>query len=114
MCHLSLYFFACGQEHSRRWGPCKDAPKDCSTCRNREVSVEILELNQCSKCIVCEIRDYQEKKTSFGSGFDFGTVVLSSSCLPRSDTSKKTMQNDALSHPSVDLYDLDIPIMISK
>jgi hypothetical protein len=100
MCHLSIYFFACGQEHSRRWGPCKEAPKDCSTCRNREVSVEILELNQCSKCIVCEIRDYQEKKTSLGSEFEFGTVLLSSSSPP-SDTSKIKMQNDTLSRPSI-------------
>jgi hypothetical protein len=49
---------------------------------------------------VCEIRDYQEKKTSLGSGFEFGTVLLSSSSLP-SDTSKMKMQNDTLSRPSI-------------
>ncbi len=36
------------------------------------MSVDILELNQCNDCIVCEIRDYQEKKRSLNSGLDFG------------------------------------------
>jgi hypothetical protein len=113
MCHLSIYFFACGQEHSRRWGPCKEAPKDCSTCRNREVSVDILELNQCSKCIVCEIRDYQEKKTTLGSGFEFGMVLLSS-YLPRFDTSKGKTQEDTPSPPPITVISCGHRIIILK
>jgi hypothetical protein len=93
MCHLSIYFFACGQEHSRRWGPCKDEPKDCSSCRNREVSVDILELNQCNDCIVCEIRDYQEKKHSLSPGSDFGMYLVTTSLLPQHPLAQKKCKN---------------------